>query len=149
FGASFAISAIVSSVRTWLWQSMVRMRCPSLSPPLIPEQAGSQGQAYGLRHWVPAFAGTSGTIHPTSSGAQRRHAELRGDLVELRDQVARHRHAVLDAVFAARAAFVAGEPHGVKTGQRLRGAQVAQVAVHFGFELRCRREARDVERDDE
>ncbi len=81
--------------------------------------------------------------------SQRLHAELIRELVELHHQLGQHRHAVLQAIVPPRLALLAGEPHRLAAGQRLRVAQVADVAIHLGGERRERREARDIDGDDE
>src|SRR5262249_22656899 len=96
------------------------------------------------------FTNSQLEVPPTASALpQRSDADLAGELVELGDELARHRHAVREPVGAPGAALFARQPHLVEARQRLRGAQVAQVAVDVALERVERREAGDVERDDE
>src|SRR5207244_4676353 len=65
------------------------------------------------------------------------------------DQLAWHRHAILEPISAARPPLLTGQTHHIETRQWLRRAQIAQMAIHLSLERVERRETRHIERDDE
>src|ERR1700688_154684 len=86
---------------------------------------------------------------PSLSLAQRFYLQLRRELVELRQQCWRDRHAVAQPFLATLRAAVAGQADVVNAGQPFRLAEVVHMAIDFGGEGGKRHETRDVDRDHE
>src|SRR5581483_8336530 len=66
--------------------------------------------------------------------AQRRDLQFGRKVVELPDDLRKHRHAALYAIVTARPALLAGQPDGVEAGKPRRRPQIAKLPVDLRLE---------------